>query len=134
VTECLLAAIPHAPHIVQQDVAGDEFARSGRKTQQYFHRFWRQVLGSCPSCHPPLQGFDEQIPEIETLQKVGIHGVSPDAESSNAIALLISRHGEAISVIVALHVDQAIAANAIKQLSLIFIRPRRQDSTDFLSV
>jgi hypothetical protein len=76
VTERYLADVVFAPHLIEKEFAGYEFARGRGQTQQHFHRFGWQVLGPCSTGHESLQGLYEQISKVKPLQEIGLHGVA----------------------------------------------------------
>ncbi len=62
-----MAALVMAPCTIEQLFVGDDVTGIPRETYKYLGSLWREMLESLPACDAPFGGFDEQVPQIETV-------------------------------------------------------------------
>ena len=68
--------VSRKPRLLEQRFPGNDRARRMGKAQQDFHRIGRKHFGKAAPRHAALERLDEEVPEIESLQKFCFHMVA----------------------------------------------------------
>ena len=67
VTQRLMRALVFSPCTFEKLFVRNYLAGLTCEAHKYLGRLGRKMIGSCPAANLPLQWFDEQISEVETM-------------------------------------------------------------------